>query len=336
MLRRRDTALGIMGAALAATQGSREASAQSGGGSGGAADTWPNRPIRWVVGYPPGGASDVMARQIANAIGTRLGQPIVVENRPGGGAVLASEQVSRAAPDGHTLLHSDNGMLVYNPALYQRLPYDPDRDLTGVGFIGRWPLFFVVTPESPHRSFADLVEASKRNGLTYGTPGVASPHHLACEMVKKRTGLDATHVPYRGGPLAMNDLLGGRVDVVVIDTSTGLPFVRANRVRVLAQLGDRRSDQLPDVPTLIELGQPDAVAYGWQSLSVPANTPEPVIRRLNEELVRAMGTPEVTAHVRNIGVEVVNMAPDEFNAFVRRESATWRPLIRELGIRSDS
>ena len=136
--------------------------------------------------------------------------------------------------------------------------------------------------------------------------------------------------------LTVNDLLGGRVDVVVIDTSTGLPFVRANRVRVLAQLGDRRSDQLPDVPTLIELGQPDAVAYGWQSLSVPANTPEPVIRRLNEELVRAMGTPEVTAHVRNIGVEVVNMAPDEFNAFVRRESATWRPLIRELGIRSDS
>jgi tripartite-type tricarboxylate transporter receptor subunit TctC len=329
MLRRRDTALGMAGVALAATRGGGAARAQGGG-------DWPARPIRWIVGYPPGGASDAMARLIANAIGTRLGQPIVVENRPGGGAVLASEHVARAAPDGHTLLHSDNGMLVYNPALYGRLPYDPDRDLTGIGFIGRWPLFFVVAADSPHRSFAGLVEASRQRALTYGTPGVASPHHLACEMVKKRTGLDATHVPYRGGPLAMNDLLGGRVELVLIDTSTGIPFVRAGHVRVLAQLGDRRSEQLPDVPTLIELGHAEAVAYGWQSLSAPTGTPASVIRRLHEELVRAMGTPELTAHARNIGVEVVNMTPEQFNAFVRRESGFWRPLIRELGIRVDS
>ncbi|MBW8270252.1 Bug family tripartite tricarboxylate transporter substrate binding protein [Caldovatus aquaticus] len=332
MLRRRDMVLGMAGAAAAGGPG-RAARAQGGAPAPGRG--WPDRPIRWIVGYPPGGASDTMARLIANAIGTRLGQPIVVENRPGGGAVLASELVARSAPDGHTLLHSDNGMLVYNPALYQRLPYDPDRDLTGIGFIGRWPLFFVATPESPYRSFAELVEVSRRRPLTYGTPGVASPHHLACEMVKKRTGLEATHVPYRGGPLAMNDLLGGRVDLVVIDTSTGLPFVRAGRVRVLAQLGDRRSDQLADVPTLAELGHAGAVAYGWQSLSAPAGTPAPVIARLNEELVRAMGTPELAAHTRNIGVEVVNMTPEQFNAFVRGECEIWRPLIRELGIRVD-
>jgi len=306
------------------------------GGAARAQGTWPDRPIRWIVGYPPGGASDAMARLIANQIGTRLGQPIVVENRPGGGAVLASEMVARAAPDGHTLLHSDNGILVSNPALYGRLPYDPDRDFAGVGFIGRWPLFFVVRPESPHRDFASLVAASRQRAVTYGTPGVGSPHHLAAEMVKRRTGLDATHVPYRGGPLAMNDLLAGLVDTVLIDTSTGMPFVRADRVRPLAQLGDRRSEQLPQVPTLGELGHADAVAYGWQSLSVPQATPRPVVRRLNEELIRAMASAGMQAQVNSIGVETVPMTPERFDAFVAREAALWRPLIRELGIRVDS
>ncbi len=225
-------------------------------------------------------------------------------------------------------------ILVTNPALYARLPYDPDRDLTGIGFIGRFPLFFVVRPESPLRDFAGLLAASRQRPVTYGTPGVGSPHHLAMELVKKRTGIDATHVPYRGGPLAMNDLLAGLVDCVVIDTSTGVPFARANRVRVLAQLGDHRSAQLPDAPTLAELGH-GAVAYGWQSLSVPAATPAPVIRRLNAELVRAMGAPELAAHTRNIGVEVVNQTPEQFNAYVQREIGLWRPLIRELGIRAD-
>jgi tripartite-type tricarboxylate transporter receptor subunit TctC len=296
---------------------------------------WPERPLRWIVGYPPGGASDLMARLSGAHIAARLGQPVVVENRPGGGAVLASELVARSAPDGYTMLHVDNGILVYNPALYARLPYDPDRDLTGVGFIGRFPLFLVVRPDSPLSTLTEYVSVAKRQAPTYGTPAVASPHHLAMEMLKRRLGFDATHVPYRGGPAAMNDLLAGQVDSVLIDISTGLPFITSARVRALCVLSETRSERAPEVPTARELGHANAIAYGWQGMSVPAATPGPVIARLNEELVRAIAQDDLRTRMRDFGIETAPWSPDEFNAFVARESAEWRPLIRELGIRLD-
>src|SRR5919206_1120038 len=170
MLGRRGWGLGIGAAALAGSV------ARAQGQVAGQAQPWPDRPIRWIVGYPPGGASDTFARLIGGHIGTRLGQNVVVENRPGGGAVVASEAVARSAPDGYTLLHVDNGILVYNPALYSRLPFDPDRDFQGVGFIGRFPLFIVVRPDNPATSFADFVARSKARAPNYGTPAVASPH----------------------------------------------------------------------------------------------------------------------------------------------------------------
>jgi len=302
------------------------------------AQDWPARAVRWVVGYPPGGASDVMARLFGQAITTRIGQPVVIDNRPGGGAVLATETVTRAPADGYTLLTVDNGILVYNPVLYAKLPFDPDRDLVPVGFIGRFPLMILVRPDHPARDFAALVAASGQapDALTYGTPGVASPHHLAMEMVKRRTGLSATHVPYRGGPPAMNDLLAGLVDVAVMDTSTGLPFVTSGRARPLAALTERRSAMLPDVPTLVELGHADAVAYGWQGVGVAAGTPDAMVARLNAELVAAAALPEVAARLRAIGVETDPADAAAFRGFVAREIAIWRPLIRELGLRIDN
>ncbi len=296
---------------------------------------WPDRPLRWVVGYPPGGASDTFARLIAGLMGPRLGQNVVVENRPGGGAVLASEAVARSPADGYTWLHVDNGILTYNPALYARLPYDPDRDLAGVGFIGRFPLFIVVRPNDPVQDFAGLVAASRTKAPTYGTPAVASPHHLAMELVKRRTGLAAEHVPYRGGPAAMQDLLAGNVDVVVIDTATGTPFIRDGRVRALCVMSEARSALFPNVPTLRDLGH-DAVAYGWQGMSVPAATPAPVIARLAEEMIRAMTSPDLARRLADLGIEYQPWSPAQFNAFVAQENATWRPLIRDLGIRLDS
>ena len=265
----------------------------------------------------------------------RLGQPVVVENRPGGGAVVASEAAARAPADGYTLMHVDNGILVYNPALYARLPYDPDRDFAGVGFIGRFPLFIVVRPDNPVRDFAGLVAASKVRAPNYGTPAVASPHHLAMEMVKRRTGLEATHVPYRGGPAAMQDLLAGNVETVVIDCSTGIPFIRDGRVRALCAFSEERSLRAPEVPTLRELGFPTAVAYGWQGMSVPAATPAPVVTRLNEALRAGVAADDVQARFRDLGIESAPWGPQEFQEFVRRENAAWRPLIRELGIRLD-
>jgi tripartite-type tricarboxylate transporter receptor subunit TctC len=323
MFGRRDVLAGLSMAALAAAPGAR-------------AQSWPDRPMRWIVGYPPGGASDAFARLIAAQMTPRLGQNVVVENRPGGGAVLASDLVARSAADGNTWMHVDNGILVYNPALYARLPYDPDRDFAGVGFIGRFPLYVVVRPNDPVRDFAGLVAASRARAPTYGTPAVASPHHLAMELVKRRTGLAAEHVPYRGGPAAMQDLLAGNVDVVVIDTATGTPFIRDGRVRALCVMSEARSALFPDVPTLVELGHAGTVAYGWQGMSVPRNTPAPVIDRLAQEMVRAMTSPEIARRLADLGIEYQPWSPAEFNAFVERENALWRPLIRELGIRLDT
>ena len=296
---------------------------------------WPDRQIRLIVGYPAGGPSDVFARLLAAQMAPRLGQPVVVENRPGGGAVLASEIAARAPADGHAWMHVDNGILVYNPALYARLPYDPDRDFTGVGFIGRFPLYIVCRADAPFGDFAALVAASRRRAPTYGTPAVASPHHLAMELVKRRSGLAAEHVPYRGGQAAMQDLLGGSVDLVMIDTATGLPFIRDGRVRALAVLSEARTAEAAGVPTLREMGH-DAVAVGWQGISVPRGVPAPVVARLNAELVRAVASEEVQSRMRALGIQTTGWSAAEFDSFVASENARWRPLIRELGIRLDA
>jgi tripartite-type tricarboxylate transporter receptor subunit TctC len=296
---------------------------------------FPDRPLRWIVGYPPGGPSDAFARLIGAQMAPRLGQNVLIDNRVGGGAVLASEIAARAPANGYTWMHVDNGILVYNPALYARLPYNPDTDFTGVGFIGRFPLYLVVRREGGPADFAAFLAAARTRPPTYGSPAVASPHHLAMEMVRRRTGLEATHVPYRGGPSAMQDLMGGNVDCVMIDTATGLPFIRDGRVRALAVLSEARSPQAPDVPTLRELGHPDAVAFGWQGMSVPAATPAPIIERLSRDMIAAIQSPDITQRMRDLGIQYQPWTPAEFNAFVAAENATWRPLIRELGIRLD-
>ena len=327
MLDRRTLGLALGAAALTPWA----ARAQSPGAGG----AFPERALRWVVGYPPGGASDTFARLIGTQMSPRLGQNVVVENRPGGGAVLASEVVARSPADGHTWMHVDNGILTYNPALYARLPYDPDRDFAGIGFIGRFPLYVVVRPNDPSRDFAGFLAASRTRAPTYGTPAVASPHHLAMELLKRRSGLAAEHVPYRGGPAAMQDLLAGNVDCVVIDTATGTPFIRDGRVRALVAITEGRTRLAPDVPTARELGH-DAVAYGWQGMSVPAGTPAPVIARLSEEMIRAMQSDAIAPRLRDLDIEYLPWSPAEFQAFVARENALWRPLIRDLGIRLDS
>ncbi|WP_376099125.1 Bug family tripartite tricarboxylate transporter substrate binding protein [Roseomonas sp. CCTCC AB2023176] len=326
---RRDLARAALAAALPAALAHR-AAAQA------PAAAWPDRPLRLIIGYPPGGASDTFGRIIASQWGPRLGQTVVVENRPGGGGVVAAEAAARAPADGYTVLHVDNGIIGYNTALYSRLPYDPDRDLAGIGFIGRFPLFLVIRPDSPARDFAAFVAASKTRAPTYGTPAVASPHHLAMEYLKRRVpGLEATHVPYRGGPAAMQDLLAGNVDCVVIDCATGIPFIRDGRVRALMVMSESRSPSAQAVPTMKELGT-DAVAYGWQGLAVPAATPAPIQSRLNAELNRAIASEEMQARFTALGIESAAMTPAEFADFTRRDNAVWRPLIRELGIRLDS
>lgn len=320
MLRRRD--LGIL-ASLAA-------------GTAHAQPAWPDRPLRWMVGYPPGGASDIFARLLGRQISARINHPVVVENRPSGGAIVATEAVIRAPADGTTVLHVDNGVMVYNPALYARLPFDPDRDLINVGFIGRFPLLLLVRGESPIQNFAEILAASRTRPLTYATPAVASPHHMAMEVLKRRSGLQATHVPYRGMPAVMQDLLSGQVDCAIADVTNATPFLADRRARGLVVLGEARTPRAPDTPTGLELGLPGTVAYGWQGLAVAAGTPAPQVARLSELLNEAIQTPEAVRQFNDTGAEPVLRSPAQMAEFVREENAIWRPLIRELGIRLDS
>jgi tripartite-type tricarboxylate transporter receptor subunit TctC len=216
-----------------------------------------------------------------------LGQSVAVENRPRGGAVLAADLVASSPAEGDTWMHVDNGILVESPPLHARLPHDPDRDFAAVGFIGLFPLHVVVWPDSPWRDVAALRQASQARPPSYGTAAVASPHHPAMEWPERRGGLPAAQLPYRGGPAAMQDLLAGNVDCVVIDTATGTPFIRDGRVRALVALTDSRMRLAPEVPTGRALGV-HARTYGWQGMRVPEGAPGPVVARLSAEMMHAM------------------------------------------------
>ncbi|MCQ4159890.1 tripartite tricarboxylate transporter substrate binding protein [Roseomonas sp. GC11] len=296
---------------------------------------WPSRSVRWQVGYGAGGASDMLARLVGGVITERTTIPVVVENRPSGGAIVATENVVRSAADGYTLLQVDNAVMVYNPALYTRLPFDPDADLAPVAFVGRFPLFVLVRRDSPHRSFADLLAASRRASVTYGTPSVASPHHLGMELLKIRSGLEATHVPFRGTPPAVQDMLAGRIDCMMCDGMAALPLLASGDARALLAAHGERLPYALDVPTARELGF-DAVAPGWQGVCVAAATPAPVREMIESALASALAAPKVTERLATLGAERPAGGVREFLAYIRQERALWRPLIRELGLRMDS
>lgn len=295
----------------------------------------PDRPARWVVSYGAGGPADSFARLIARQMQPRLGQNVVVDNRPGGGGVLATETVARSAPDGLTWLLVDNGLVVYAPALYTRLPYDADADLTGVGFIARFPLFLVVRSASPITTYAEFLAAARARPPSYGTGGVASPQHLAMEVFRRAARFEAQHVPYRNSPAALQDMLAGAVDCMLTDSASAMGAVRGGQARLLAVLSPERVAVAPEVPTTRELGMPDVVAFAWLGMSVPAATPAPIVARLNSWLNEAIAEPEVANVMARISAEPVPGDAAAFNAQIRAEAARWRPLIRDLGIRLD-
>lgn len=297
------------------------------------AQSFPERPMRMVLAYGAGGPSDTVARLIARHMSADLGQPMVVDNRPGAGGQLATEQVTRAAGDGHTLLMVDNGMVIYAPALFARLPYDPDTDLTGIGMIARFPLLLIVRNESPWRDFAGFVAAARQRPPTFGSGGVGSPHHLAMELLRRAAGFEATHVPYRSSPAAIQDMVAGAVDAMLADSATAALAMRNGQARALMAMAAERVPLAPDAPTTRELGMPDALADAWMALSTHAGTPAPAVARLNAALSRALAQEEVRNVLRNINAVAAPGDAAAFNAVVRAESARWRPLIRELGIR---
>ena len=302
-----------------------------------AAQTYPNRPVRWIIPYAAGGGSDALARMIVPALSRELGQPVVIENKPGAASAIAASEVARSAPDGYTIFSADNGTLVYNPALYKKLSYDPAKDFAPVSLMGRLPTILVAGPASPAKDLKELVQIAKAEAgkMSYASAGTGSPHAMAMELFKKEAGLDMIHVPYRGGALSLQDVAAGQVPITMTDYAGGGGLIRGGKVRPLAVANAKRIPQLPDVPTFAELGYKNVLAEAFAGIVVPARTPPEVIARLQAAVQAAVHDPVVNAKLIGIGYEPVGNTPQQFAAVLQQEIARWHKLIRELNISLD-
>ncbi len=303
----------------------------------GRAQAYPSKPVRWIVPYPAGGGSDFLARSVAAQLEKQLGQPLVVENRPGAATMIGAEAVARAPADGYTLLSGDNGTFVFNTALYKKVPYDPLKDFAPIGLMARFPLIVVANPTAGWKTMRDLVDASKKQPgkLSYASVGAGSPHHLAMELIKDRTGAFIVHIPYRGAAPAVQDVLGNQLPVMVIDTAVGLPHIRSAKLVPLGVLSRQRLAALPNVPTLEEQGIRDTEVYAWQGMVVPAATPREITSRLTTELSRAINTPDVTRRLQEFGLEPIPGSAEQMAVYIRSETARWHALIRQRGLTLD-
>jgi tripartite-type tricarboxylate transporter receptor subunit TctC len=301
------------------------------------AQEYPAQLIKWVVPYPAGGGTDVIARVLAESMRQTLGQQIVVDNRPGASTNIGADIVAKSKPDGYTILSADNAVLAFNEHLFSKLPFSPEKDFTYIGAIGKFPLALVVHPDFPAKNFKEFLAYVKANPgkVNYASPGNGSPHHLAMEMFKVRTGTFITHIPYRGAAPAMADVMGGQVPCMFLDLASGLPIMQSNKVRVLAIGSGARSKPLPNVPTLAEVGVPNTEVFAFQGILGPANLPAAVVNKLNGDLNKAFSTPAVQKRFDDFGMEAMPGTPAQFAALSRAESKRWGPIIKQAGIKLD-
>ncbi len=302
-----------------------------------AAHGFPDKPVRFVVGFTPGGPSDILARALGDRLAAQLGQPIVVENRPGAGGNVAAEAVAHGAPDGHTWLLGNNSILATNQALYRRLPYDPARDFAPVALVAVQPNILVVHPAVPARSVAELVAYAKMHPgkLNYASSGSGAAAHLAGELFKAMTGVDMVHVPYKGAQPALTDVLGGQDQLMFATSASVIPYIKAGRLRALAVTTAQRSPALPELPTVAESGVPGFEATTWHGVVVPAATPRAVVLKLNEEINRALADPQLRARLDALGAEVAGGTPEQFAEYIAREIPKWTKVVLESGARAD-
>jgi tripartite-type tricarboxylate transporter receptor subunit TctC len=300
------------------------------------AQDWPKQPVKVIVNFAPGGAADQLARLIGGPLQEALGQPVLVENKGGAGGNLGGELVAKSPADGYTLLMSSGGMVSTNPHLYPKMGFDPAKDLVPVASVARVPFYLVVRADSPIKDFKGLIADLKANPgkRTFGSPGNGSAPHLAAEMMKVRTGTTAVHLPYRGAAPALTDLLGGQIDFL-FDPGIALQHVKAGKLRMLAVASLKRAPQVPDVPTLDELGLKGFDADAAFGLYAPAGTPAAAIRRLNAEVNRALGTAAVKSGIEAIGNVPEPLTPQAFGSKGAEDFKRLGALIKERGIRAE-
>ncbi|MEF7612953.1 tripartite tricarboxylate transporter substrate binding protein [Aquincola sp. MAHUQ-54] len=298
--------------------------------------TYPAKPVRWVVPFPPAGAMDVIARTLGEQMGRQLGQTFVIENRPGAGGNIGSQDVARSPADGYTMMIVANGMAV-NRYLYTRLAYDPVKDFAPVSLVAVVPNVLVVPAAHPARTVADVIRLAKAEPgrFTYASAGNGTSIHLAGELFASMARLDVLHVPYKGSGPAVTDLIGGQVDMMFDSITSARPHIESGRLRALGVTTAARSSALPDVPTIAEAGLPGYELSPWFAVYVPAGTPAPVIDKLNGALLAAMRLPEVKARFAAIGAEAVGGSPKQLAAHLEAEMAKWGRIIAERGIRAD-
>jgi len=298
---------------------------------------YPSRPIKLVVPYPPGGSTDPLARIVAQKMRDSMGQPIIVENRPGAGGMLGSELVARAAPDGYTFLLGANATHVIGKFLSKNIPYDPEKDFTpitaGVGV----PMALAVHISVPAFSGAELVDYARKNSgkMSFGSAGKGSPHQLAGELLKQVTGIDMVHVPYKGAGPAVQDLVAGQIPVAFVALATALPHARTGKIRILGVVEPTRSRLAPDVPTVGESVPGYAMPFSWFGFFGPAGLPDPILRRLNLDILKALNAPDAHAKLEAAGLPVLGTSPEEFADMIKRELEIFRKLITAAGIQPE-
>ena len=301
-----------------------------------AQSAYPNKPVKVVVGYAAGGAVDAVARTIGQSLQSSLGQPFVIENKPGAGTNIAVKSVVAADPDGYTLMMAANA-LAANMALYKPQPFDAEKDLVAISLIARVPVVIAANPNVPFANIQQMIAAAKGkpNSIAYGSPGNGSTPHMAVELFARAAGIDLQHVPYRGGSPAITDTIGGQVPLVAVNALEVLPHVKSGKLRVLAVLSPNRTAIFPDVPTIAESGYPGFEASVWYGLVAPAATPKPIVNRLHDEVQKALQTKEVKDRMTAVGGEVVLGSADMFTHLIRSERARYDKLVREANIQPD-
>jgi len=296
---------------------------------------YPAKPVRIIVGFPPGGANDILGRLVGAKLQERWNQPFVVENRPGANAIIGTEIVAKAAPDGHTLLIGASGAMTVNPGLYDKLPYDPVRDFAPITTIGSFPLVFAVHPSVQANNVKEFIALAKSRpgAMNYGSG--STPFQLAAELLKLSAGIDVRHIPYKGSAPTVAALLAGEVSMTFVDSPPVVQQIRAGKLRGLAVTSARRAASLPDLPTMLEAGVPDFDVVLWTSLFAPAGTPPAIVNQLQGEIAKILQQPDVRERMAALGIDPVGNTPEELAARVRSDIDRWTRVARSAGIKAE-
>ncbi len=298
---------------------------------------WPEKSIRLVVPFAPGGVTDTSGRLVAEALSKRLGQSVFVENKAGASGNIGTADVANAAPDGYTLVLAFDGTMVINPSVFAKVPFDTVKDFAPVGKIGDAVLILVAHPAFPQKTLKDIIDASKKDakGISYGTSGIGGTPHIAGELLNMRTGSKLVHIPYKGGGQAMSDALGGNIPLVYTAVAGAFTHVKAGKLHPVAVSSLRRAPSLPDVPTFIEAGVPDFEASSWVGILAPAKTPRAIVERLNKELNAVLTSPEVVAKLETLGITATPGTPEQFGEQMRRDLEKYGKVVKAAGIKAD-